>query len=193
MQGRVEPVNESDQKAIGLVELSSVAAGYLAADHMLKAADLRLLLNRTICSGKYMVLVAGDVANVRAGVDAAAEIAATYLIDSCVIPSVDPALFPALSGSVILRDHEALGLIESFSVAALIEAADTAVKTADVQLLEIRLAMALGGKAFARVCGTLSAVQAAVDAGAAVVERKGLLVNKVVIPAPSRELYGDTL
>ena len=140
-------MNESDQKAIGLVELSSVAAGYLAADHMLKAAHLRLLLNRTICSGKYMVLVAGDVASVRAGVDAAAEVAATYLIDSCVIPSVDPALFPALGGSVILRDHEALGLIESFSVAALIEAADTAVKTADVQLLEIRLAMALGGKA----------------------------------------------
>lgn len=182
-----------EPRAIGLVELSSVAAGYLVADQMLKTANLRLLLNRTICSGKYMVLVAGDVANVRAGVEAAAEAAATYLIDSCIIASVDPALFPALGGSVILRDHEALGLIESFSVAALIEAADTAVKTADVQLLEIRLAMALGGKAFCRVCGAVSAVQAAVDAGAAVVERKGLLVNKVVIPAPSRELYGDTL
>ncbi|MBT6631143.1 MAG: BMC domain-containing protein, partial [Gemmatimonadetes bacterium] len=76
---------------------------------------------------------------------------------------------------------------------SLIEAADTAVKTADVQLLEIRVAMALGGKAFARVCGPVSAVQAAVDAGAAVVEAKGLLVNKVVIPAPSPELYGETL
>lgn len=186
-------MNESEKKSIGLVELSSVAAGYLVADQMLKTADLRLLLNRTICSGKYMVLVAGDVASVRAGVEAAAQTAATYLIDSCIIPNVDPALFPALGGSVILEDHEALGLIESFSVAALIEAADTAVKTADVQLLEIRLAMALGGKAFARVCGAVSAVQAAVEAGAAIVEAKGLLVNKVVIPAPSPELYGETV
>ena len=186
-------MNESDKKSIGLVELSSVATGYLVADQMLKTAELRLLLNRTICSGKYMVLVAGDVASVRAGVDAAAESAGTYLIDSCIIPNVDPALFPALGGSVILQEHEALGLIESFSVAALIEAADTAVKTADVQLLEIRLAMALGGKAFCRVCGAVSAVNAAVDAGAAIVEAKGLLVNKVVIPSPSAELYGETL
>ena len=186
-------MSEAKHTAIGLVELSSIAAGYLVADQMLKTAELQLLLSRTICSGKYMILVAGDVANVRAGVEAATDTAATFLIDSCTIPSVDPALFPALGGSVILRQHEALGLIESFSVAALIEAADTAVKTADVQLLEIRLAMALGGKAFARICGTVSAVQVAVDAGAAVVERKGLLVNKVVIPVPSPELYGETV
>lgn len=186
-------MNETDKKAIGLVELSSVAAGYLVADQMLKTAELKLLLNRTICSGKYMVLVAGDVASVRAGVDAAAQAASAFLIDSCIIPNVDPALFPAIGGSVILQEHEALGLIESFSVASLIEAADTAVKTSNVQLLEIRLAMALGGKAFARVCGTVSAVQAAVEAGAGVIEDKGLLVNKVVIAAPSPELYGDTL
>ena len=64
-------MNDVSKKAIGLVELSSVAAGYLVADQMLKTAELKLLLNRTICSGKYMVLVAGDVASVRAGVDAA--------------------------------------------------------------------------------------------------------------------------
>lgn len=180
-------------KAIGLVELSSIAAGFLVADVMLKAADVRLLLNRTICSGKYMVMVAGPVAAVQSAIAAGVAAAGASLIDSCVVPNVDQALFPAITGTVILRDHEALGIVESFSVAALIEGADAAVKAADVQLLEIRLAMALGGKAFARMCGKVAAVEAAVEAGAAVVARRGLLVNKVVIAAPAREVYGESV
>ncbi len=184
---------DNEPRAIGLVELSSVAAGYLVTDQMLKTAEVKLLLNRTICSGKYMVMVAGDVASVQASVEAGVAVAGTFTIDTCVIPSVDPGVFPALGGNVILRDHDALGVIESFSVASLIEAADSAAKSADVQLLEIRLAMALGGKAVCRLSGKISAVQTAVDTGAAVVEGKGLLVNKVVIPAPSEELFGESL
>jgi microcompartment protein CcmL/EutN len=78
-------------------------------------------------------------------------------------------------------------------VAALIEGADAAVKTANVQLIEIRLAMALGGKAFACLTGNVAAVQAAADAGAAVIAERGLLVNKVVIPAPVKEVFGETI
>ena len=48
--------------ALGLIELTSIAAGFEVCDAMLKAAAVRLLLARSICSGKYMVLVAGDVA-----------------------------------------------------------------------------------------------------------------------------------
>ena len=62
---------------------------------------------------------------------------------------------------------EALGIVESFSVASLIEGADAAVKAANVQLIEIRLAMALGGKAFVTMTGNVAAVQSAVDAGGA--------------------------
>ena len=48
------------EKSIGLLELSSVVAGFLVADAALKAGTVRLVLSRSICSGKYMVLVAGD-------------------------------------------------------------------------------------------------------------------------------------
>jgi microcompartment protein CcmL/EutN len=181
------------KNAIGLIELSSVAAGYLVSDAMLKAARVDLLLSRTICSGKYLVLVAGEVAGVEAGVAAGLAAGGAFVIESCSIPNLDPAVFPAISGGVILREPGALGLIESFSVAALIEGADVAVKAAKVQLLEIRLAMALGGKAFARLVGDVAAVEAAVEAGAGHVARRGLLVNRVVIPAPAKELYGEVL
>lgn len=181
------------KNSIGLVELSSIAAGFLVADTMLKAADVELLLNRTICSGKYMVLVRGDVAATQASVEAGVEVGGVSIIDSCLIANIDPAVFPAISGNVVIQNFAALGVLEAFSVAALIEGADAAVKAADVQLLELRLAMALGGKAFVRMTGNVASVEAAVAAGAALIARRGLLVNKVVIPAPVREIFGETV
>ncbi len=44
---------------------------------------------------------------------------------------------------------------------------------------------------FVTLTGNVAAVQAAVDAGAALVAQKGLLVNKVVIPAPRPELLNE--
>ena len=181
------------KNSIGLVELSSVAAGFLVADAMLKAANVELLMNRTICSGKFMVLIAGDVAATQASVDAGVSIGGVSIIDSCVIPNIDPAVFPAIGGNVVIEDFGALGVLESFSVAALIEGADAAVKAADVQLLELRLAMALGGKAFAKLTGNVASVEAAVEAGAAHIAQRGLLVNKVVIPAPAKDILGEMI
>ena len=39
------------EKSVGLIELSSIAAGFQVADTMLKASNVRLLLSRSICSG----------------------------------------------------------------------------------------------------------------------------------------------
>jgi microcompartment protein CcmL/EutN len=140
-----------------------------------------------------MVMVRGDVAAVQAAV--AAGIAGTRFsgIDSVVIPNLHDAVFPAIAGSSKVEALEALGIVESFSVASLIEGADAAVKAANVELIEIRLAMALGGKAFVTLTGNVAAVQSAVEAGAQVVGQKGMLVNKVVIPSPRPELLKEMI
>ncbi|HEU0142966.1 MAG TPA: BMC domain-containing protein [Bryobacteraceae bacterium] len=179
--------------SIGLIELGSIAAGFQVADAMLKAADVELVLARTICSGKYMVMVRGDVAAIQAAVDAGTQAGDFSVIDTFVIPNVHEAIFPAISGITKVERLEALGIIESFSVASLIEGADAAVKAANVELLEVRLAMALGGKAFATLTGTVAAVNAAVEAGARAIARKGLLVNKVVIASPRQELLTEMI
>jgi microcompartment protein CcmL/EutN len=179
--------------SIGLIELSSIAAGFETCDAMLKAAGVALVLSRSICSGKYMVMVRGDVAAVGAAVAAGIAAARFAVIDSFVIPNLHESVFPALSGSNKVEKLEALGIVESFSVAALIEGADAAVKAANVELIEIRLAMALGGKAFVTLTGDVAAVQSAVDAGARVVGDKGMLVNKVVIPHPRPELLNEMI
>ncbi len=179
--------------SIGLIELTSVAAGFQACDAMLKAADVELVLSRSICSGKYMVMVRGDVAAIEASVAAGIAGAGFAIVDSFVIPNLHESVFPALSGVSKVEALESLGVIESFSVAALIEGADAAVKTANVRLIEIRLAMALGGKAFVTLTGDVAAVSAAVEAGAQIVGRKGMLVNRVVIPHPRPELLNEMI
>jgi len=90
-----------------------------------------------------------------------------------------------------LPELKALGVIESFSIASIIEAADAAVKATPVQLIAINLAMAIGGKGWVSMTGDVASVEEAVAVGAAVIERKGLLVEKVVIPAPRPEIVSE--
>ena len=179
--------------SLGLVEMSSIAAGMQAADIMLKTSEVELIISRSICSGKYMVLIGGDVAAVQTAVETASQTIDYALIDTFVIPNVHRDIFPALSGHTDVKELQSLGILESFSVASLIEGADAAVKSASVQLLEIRLAMALGGKAFCTITGDVAAVQSAIDTGAKLISEKGLLVNKVVIAQPRKELLSELI
>jgi microcompartment protein CcmL/EutN len=182
-----------NEKAIGLIELSSIAAGFAVADAMLKAGAVRLLLSRSICSGKYMVLIGGETAAVESAIAAGAEAANGCLIDQLVLANVHPDVLQALGRTQPAQPDGALGILESFNVATLIEAADTAAKAANITLLEIRLAMALGGKAFATMTGDVASVQAAVAAGRDLISRAGVLVNAVVISRPHPDIYREII
>lgn len=181
------------EKSIGLIELSSIAAGFAVADTMLKAGNVRLLLSRSICSGKYMVLIGGETAAVASAVAAGSQAANGCLIDRLVIPNIHPDVFVALGRTQTAPPDGALGILEAFNVATLIQAADAAAKAAAVQLLEIRLAMALGGKAFVTMTGDVASVQAAVAAGRQVIAEAGVLVNAVVISRPHPDVYREVV
>ncbi len=180
-------------KAIGMIELSSIGIGYEVEDAMLKASSVQLLIARTICSGKYIVIVGGEVSDVNSSVDAGLAISEEAIIDSLVIPNVHDSLFPALSSSVTLTMDaiKALGIVETFTVASILEAADAAAKAAEVTLFRIHVAMAIGGKGFMLLTGDVSAIRAAVDAGAYVAKQRGVLVSQVVIPRPREELFSE--
>lgn len=182
-----------NEKTIGLIELSSVAAGFEVADTMLKAGNVRLILSRSICSGKYMVMIGGDTAAVQSAVTAGADASNGCIIDSFVIPNVHPDVFVALGRTQPVEPNGALGILESFNVATLIQGADAAAKAAAVQLLEIRLAMALGGKAFVTMTGDVSSVKAAIDAGRQVIGDAGVLVNAVVLSRPHPDVYREVV
>lgn len=182
-------------EALGMLELSSIAVAYQVEDAMLKAADVELLVARTICSGKYIVMIGGQVAAVSSSVREGKAVSREALIDELVIPNIDQRVFPAITGSVTLRDvdKDALGILEAFSVTSIIEGADAAVKAADVTLFRIHVAMAIGGKGFLMLTGEVSDVESAVEAGAREIGRRGLLVSKVVIPRPEERLYREVI
>ena len=79
-------------------------------------------------------------------------------------------------------EREALGLIECRGLVAMIEAADAAVKSANVKLVGWEKIDA--GLVTAIVRGEVGAVKAAVDAGAAAGRKVGEVLSTHVIPRP---------
>lgn len=172
--------------AIGMTELSSIAAGINTADAMVKAANVELIHAATICPGKYIAIVHGAVGAVRAALSAGMESAGSYIVDSLFIPNIDPQICPAIMMTTSPSLKGALGVLEYFSVAAAIMAADVAVKAANVTLIEIRTGYAIGGKGFVTLTGDVGSVRAAVAAAS---KEQELLVNTTVIPKPSPQLF----
>jgi microcompartment protein CcmL/EutN len=179
--------------SIGLIELSSVATGFAVEDRMLKAGNVQLLLARSICSGKFLIVVSGDVTSVQSALAAGQAAAGASLIERRQIARVHPSVLQAISQTVDIPPSQlkSIGVIETFSAASIIEVADAAVKTANVTLLRVHLAMALGGKGFVLMAGDVSSVQDAVNAGSRAAAEDGMLVGKGVIPAPSPELFRE--
>ncbi len=175
--------------ALGMVEFNSIAVGIEAADAMLKISQVELVIAKTICSGKYIALVRGDTAAVRASVEEGKSVGAIACVDDFVIPNVHPQVYPALIASSWNPTVNAIGVIETFSAASAVLAADRACKTAQIALMEIRMGIGIGGKAFVTLTGDVAAVRNAVDAGAQAALDQGLLVRKVVIPQPREEIF----
>jgi microcompartment protein CcmL/EutN len=180
-------------KAIGLIETNSVAKGIECADEMLKASDVGILIARPACPGRYLAMISGDVGSVQNSLDVGKDVAGEFLVDFFVLPNVHPDVFPALSCATSLSELRALGIIETYSSASCITAADAAVKAADVDLIEIRCATGLAGKSFVTMSGDVAAVNAAVDAGVELLATEGFIQSYVVIPSPSKELYKSLL
>lgn len=175
-------------QAIGLVEFNSIAKGIEAADAMLKAADVQLLAAKPTCPGKYIVLICGDVAAVQSSVEAGRNTGEQTVIDDFILPNVHPYVINSITATTPIDHIQALGIIETFSIASLIVAADTSAKAGDVELIEIRLGMGIGGKSFVTMTGDVSSVNSAVAAGVLEASKKGMLVQQVVIPSPHYNL-----
>jgi microcompartment protein CcmL/EutN len=179
-----------DIEAIGLVELNSIAAGIQTADEMVKVAPVTLIAAMTICPGKYISLVGGEVSAVESSVRRGLEVGAQWVVDRLFIPHLHPQVFPAILGTAQVESVRSLGVIETFSVAASIIAGDGAAKAAKVELTDLRLAQGLAGKSFVTMTGDVSDVRAGVEAGVALIKESGMLLKSVVIPRPHGDLKG---
>lgn len=153
--------------ALALLELGSIATGIRCGDAMVKRSPVELLSAGTVHPGKYLVLVAGEVAHVEEARSAGLEHAAPHLLDEIYLPQADPQVVASLAGRRRHGEDDALGVVELGTAASLLGAADRAVKCAAVTLRELRLADDLGGRAYCLLSGSLTDVEAAVEAALA--------------------------
>ena len=168
--------------AIAAIETSSIAQGFVTADAMVKQADVELLAASILSPGRYWIVVGGDVASVRSAHRKGVEIAADALLDQLFIPQLHDGVLPALRGTVAPAAEDSVGILETLTAASAILAADLAAKAAAITLHDLRLANGIGGKGVVLLSGALPDVQAAIEAGRADAQKRGLLARAVVIP-----------
>ncbi|MDF1798074.1 MAG: BMC domain-containing protein [Planctomycetota bacterium] len=175
---------------IGLLEFATVPRGIEAADALLWEATVELLFSAPVQPGKYVILFSGSVDDVRSALRRGEEIGGQDVIDRLHIPQVHEQVEVALrrKDEYIEGKLDAIGVIETTTVASAIQAADRALKKATVDLFDLRIANGLGGKSFLCLVGEVSDVRAAVAEAAGAASEAGRLSRDVVIANPHEEL-----
>ena len=169
--------------ALGIVELNSLARGTVVCDAMAKRAPVRILNNHPICPGKFIVIISGEVDDVKEAMDAGRHYGGYTMTDSIIIENLHPQVLPAIQGANPVPEITAVGLLETWVCPSCVIAADAACKAAEITLIEVRLANGLGGKAYMTLTGDLSEVEAAMDAAVEAIT-SGQLIRHEIIPAP---------
>ena len=178
-------------KSIGVIELKNVPKGVEATDDALKSAGVEMVSAHPSCPGKYEIILTGSISNVTAAIDHVTGTFENYVIDSSVMGRIDEQVITALFGTQQSEKKGSLGLIETFSAATCIKAADIAVKTARVEIFDLRVSRGLGGKGVVIITGEIGDVTAAVEAGANYAKGAGMLSATSVIAAPHEDLWNQ--
>jgi microcompartment protein CcmL/EutN len=161
--------------ALGLLEFDSIARGIEAGDAMAKRSPLEVIRAGTVHPGKFLVLVGGLTADVEEALAAGRESGGGSVSDELYLPDVHPDLVASVGGVRRVADEgEALGVVETMTVASVLRAADAGVKAARVAIRDLRLADDLGGKGYVLFGGEVAEVETAVEAGSARVGGVGL-------------------
>ena len=178
---------EAPPDSIALIEMGSIAQGYAVADRLVKAAAVELLLVEPVSPGKLVILFSGGVAELDIAHREGMLLAGDDLIDHLFLPGVHESVLRVLGtpgGSPV----DALGILECSTVAAGLLAADAAAKASDATLVEIHAAVGIGGKTTILLTGTTADAEAALEDGAAVAEKRGGLLRRVLIASAHEDL-----
>ncbi|MBQ4510833.1 MAG: BMC domain-containing protein [Clostridia bacterium] len=176
-------------KAIGVIELKSIPKGVEAADAALKSAGVEMVSSHPSCPGKYEIVLTGSISNVTVAVEHIENKFDGYVIDASVMGRIDEQVIKALFGTQTGEQSGSLGIVETFSAASAIKAADIAVKTAKVEIYDLRVSRGMGGKGVVMLTGEIGDVTAAIEAGANYAKSVSMLSSYTVIAAPHKDLW----
>lgn len=180
-------------KAIGMVEYKTVSTGLFVADIMLKTAQVEIIEAQTVCPGKYIIVIRGELSAINACIEVARTQYQEHLIDSFILGNPHETIFPAIYGTTQIGKLNALGILETFSAASIIVAADEAAKTAQVELIELRIARGMCGKSYMLLTGEVAAVEAAIEKAKKAVGEGAMLLDSSIIANPDDKLCKSIL
>lgn len=173
--------------AIGLIELCSIARGVRVVDVMVKKAPVVIRRACPVHPGKFLILMQGGVDEVNEALRAGEHASAEALIDSLNLPSPHDQLSGLIDAAAIPLGADAIGVLEAFSVAAIVRAADAALKAAKIIGVRLRLADGLGGKGYFLFSGVQHDVEEGLAHGRAAIGA-GLLAGDELIANPHPEM-----
>nr|8UF0_B Chain B, T33-ml23-redesigned-tandem-BMC-T-fold [synthetic construct] len=187
---------DPERPALGILELSSYARGVKVADAALKAAPVKLLKCEPVEPGRALIMLLGEPEDVAKAMIAALDVAGLgsgNLIDYALIPEIHPQLLPFLKeykkSEPIKDPNKAIIVAEVSTVAAAIEAADVALRLANVELTSMRLAEHIGGRASFTLIGDKEDVEKAARAIRGVAGER--LLDLEIIEKPVEALIGN--
>lgn len=151
--------------AVAMLEIGDVPAGFLALDALAKEAAVSVISAGTVQSGHFLIAFAGEVEPVELSFASALEAAKDALVDAVLLPYAEPRILPALLDGSPRKpgSGDALGVLQTSASPTLLRAVDAALKGAEVELLELRLAEGLQGRGLAMLWGLQHDIQAAVE------------------------------
>jgi len=176
------------EPALGIIEYKSVARGIYSCDLMIKKAPIRILATHPVCPGKYMTIICGEVADVEESLKAGITGGKDMVVNDLFLPYIHRSIIPAIAGTTVIHEFGAIGIIETFSLVSCVLAADIAAKLTPVQMVEIRLANGLGGKAYFVMTGKLSNIEEALNSAKTAAIKEGMLADSALIPSPHPDL-----
>ena len=176
-------------KNIGIVEFRSIAIGIGAVDTIVKASNVKIMDAKTICAGKYYIIFSGGVSEVKNSINQIISEGETFIIDYAQISNAYPEIFSAINQTSEINQLKAIGIVETITSPSILIAADKALKASDIELVEVRIARALGGKNLCIINGEISAVKESISEAIKYAQDKDFLVDYRVIASPHADFY----
>ena len=173
---------------IFVAEFKSVSRGIMVTDSMVKSAKVNIVQASSLCPGKYLTLLEGEISALVSAGKIAEEQGGRHLFSSFTVSGIDQRIIEAIGGDLAEASGDAIGIIEGPHMADLINSSDIALDSAAVDFIEYRLARGCGVNSFFIITGVLSAVNEAADNASRFLGERGSLIAYRILPAPDKQV-----
>lgn len=176
-------------RALGMMEFKTVVKGIEGMDIMVKTAKVKIMRSHTLCPGRYIVLIKGELGAVKAAVEGCNKKLDSFIRNTYILGNPHKQLYEGLNDQYDLKQVKAMGIIETNAIPAILKAADQSLKAAEVNLAKIMLGNHIGGKGVLVITGELAAVEEALQHASSACEESNTLVDFTIIPRPDQSVW----